>query len=558
MSGLSTANETSTPSAPPSGSRRLYPTALGWVDMDSAGNTYLLGAMSVSGGVTGRVVFGGSGTAFAADASLFWDNTNKWLGIGTGMTTPVAVLETVVDAGATPTYAGPVFSRYITSANAAQVVIRRARNTRASPQALSSGDAISNINTYGHDGSNFVTAAQIAVRTTQNWVASTTLGSQIEFYTNANGAAGAALALTIGQDKGLSVVGGLNVGSATGATNPGMIYATASYVASAQVYYLSNTATNTAASAIFPSNLQAEFDVTNSAGATYGSEFLGFNLFLKYRGAATINAVNLRDVVGITANVFDYNSGTIPYMVGVSADMRLLTGAGTVTNLVQFHARSVIVSAGSVTNKYSFKAESGAGAASIYDGINVGTATGAGTAEINVESAAGANPTIRLLDGDVNQPFSAFATTFLGGLTVWSSTAGGLNIQGVSDSDATGFGYVARVGATTTTVPAMVHRAGKHNGSAGTANLADAEMHSRWEKFDGTALVTLYGNGNINTAGVYQKGGTQVVGARVTGWGTPTGTLYRTALTNASTQAQFNQAIMAVVTDLIAHGLIGA
>jgi hypothetical protein len=50
----------------------------------------------------------------------------------------------------------------------------------------------------------------------------------------------------------------------------------------------------------------------------------------------------------------------------------------------------------------------------------------------------------------------------------------------------------------------------------------------------------------------------QVVGARQTGWGTPTGTLYRTALTNASTQTQFNDALMALITDLISHGLIGA
>ena len=64
--------------------------------------------------------------------------------------------------------------------------------------------------------------------------------------------------------------------------------------------------------------------------------------------------------------------------------------------------------------------------------------------------------------------------------------------------------------------------------------------------------------GNINLSGVYKVGGTQVLGTRKTGWGAPTGTLNRAALTNASTQAQFNQALMALITDLVSHGAIGA
>jgi hypothetical protein len=53
---------------------------------------------------------------------------------------------------------------------------------------------------------------------------------------------------------------------------------------------------------------------------------------------------------------------------------------------------------------------------------------------------------------------------------------------------------------------------------------------------------------------------TQVIAARKTGWGLPTGTLNRVALTNASTQTQFNQALMALITDLhstAGHGLVG-
>ncbi len=98
MSGLSTANEVSTPAAPPSGSRRLYSTANGWTDMDSAGNTYLLG--QISGMTAGYVAFGGVSTPLAGDANLFWDNTNKRLGIGNA--TPSARLDVAASvAGAT-------------------------------------------------------------------------------------------------------------------------------------------------------------------------------------------------------------------------------------------------------------------------------------------------------------------------------------------------------------------------------------------------------------------------------------------------------------------------
>jgi hypothetical protein len=68
------------------------------------------------------------------------------------------------------------------------------------------------------------------------------------------------------------------------------------------------------------------------------------------------------------------------------------------------------------------------------------------------------------------------------------------------------------------------------------------------------------GAGSIACTGVYKIGATQVVKGRIAGWGLPTGTLTRTALSNASTQAQFNQALMALITDLHAtagHGLIG-
>jgi hypothetical protein len=72
-------------------------------------------------------------------------------------------------------------------------------------------------------------------------------------------------------------------------------------------------------------------------------------------------------------------------------------------------------------------------------------------------------------------------------------------------------------------------------------------------------VFSVRNDGAVNLKTTLSINGTLVLGARTTGWGTPTGTLYRGALTNASTQAQFNQQLMALVNDLITqHGMIGA
>ena len=69
---------------------------------------------------------------------------------------------------------------------------------------------------------------------------------------------------------------------------------------------------------------------------------------------------------------------------------------------------------------------------------------------------------------------------------------------------------------------------------------------------------------NIVSGTVYQVAGTKVVGARVTGWGAPTGTINRAAFTTTASvvynQAELTatiQALKAVITDLQSHGLIG-
>ncbi len=116
---------------------------------------------------------------------------------------------------------------------------------------------------------------------------------------------------------------------------------------------------------------------------------------------------------------------------------------------------------------------------------------------------------------------------------------------------------------------AIVTEGGLNLGSASSAGAGELRTSGNIVIADGRALnwsdigLDRSAAGTIRTLGTlnaaaFQVSGTNVVGTRKTGWGTPTGTQYRGALTNASTQAQFNQALMALIVDLISHGLIGA
>lgn len=80
--------------------------------------------------------------------------------------------------------------------------------------------------------------------------------------------------------------------------------------------------------------------------------------------------------------------------------------------------------------------------------------------------------------------------------------------------------------------------------------------HSFWSGASEVASVTSTG---ISTTGTYKVNETQVVGARRSGWGAPTGTATRAAFDTATaTTAQLAERIKALIDDLTAHGLIGS
>jgi hypothetical protein len=62
----------------------------------------------------------------------------------------------------------------------------------------------------------------------------------------------------------------------------------------------------------------------------------------------------------------------------------------------------------------------------------------------------------------------------------------------------------------------------------------------------------------INATTEYRVAGTKVIGARITGWGSPTGTQSRTTFSSATvTLPELAQRVGQLINDLKTHGLIG-
>lgn len=74
-----------------------------------------------------------------------------------------------------------------------------------------------------------------------------------------------------------------------------------------------------------------------------------------------------------------------------------------------------------------------------------------------------------------------------------------------------------------------------------------------------TGDIDASGNCNLAAGRLYRIAGTQVVGARRTGWTAPTGTATRSTFDPATvTLSQVAERVKALIDDLTAHGLIGA
>ena len=152
---------------------------------------------------TGSVVFAGASGVYSQDPELFWDNTNKFLGIGTN--TPRAevtiVSPTQVYAPSTTLPAGT--DLYLVGADAANTRItqdaygtgaypaytgRQARGTAASPTASQTGDILAQYTGRGYGATAFASAsnARVDMEAAENFT-DTAQGTYISMHTTALG-----------------------------------------------------------------------------------------------------------------------------------------------------------------------------------------------------------------------------------------------------------------------------------------------------------------------------------------------------------------------------------
>ncbi|HYI43722.1 MAG TPA: hypothetical protein VD768_08890 [Sphingomicrobium sp.] len=174
------------------------------------------------------------------------------------------------------------------------------------------------------------------------------------------------------------------------------------------------------------------------------------------------------------------------------------------------------------------------------------------TGPCSVTASGTANAQIQLLDSQATLSGSASGGRLLMGASGATPSASGQRLAcffGQGRSSSANVVSVAGLG-----IFAAEGWSGTAQGTYMTFEVTASGTTSRAEKarLSGAAF-------NLASGMVYQIAGTQVLGARRTGWSAATGTATRTSFDTATvTTAQLAERFKALTDDLLAHGLIGA
>lgn len=155
----------------------------------ASGTLTLGGTLAVANGGTGTgtaftagsIVFAGSAGVYTQDNSkLFWDDTNKRLGVGTAA--PAYLIDLYDTTNATfgissDAAAALQVQRSQTAVNGGNFNFRKTRGTVASPTAVASGDQIGAIRCLAYGGTNYR-----AIATIEGYVETYTSNSDISSY----------------------------------------------------------------------------------------------------------------------------------------------------------------------------------------------------------------------------------------------------------------------------------------------------------------------------------------------------------------------------------------
>lgn len=187
-------------------------------------NAMLAGSIAYSKlSLTGSVVDGDLATSYIkADgtrglAGAWYNSQNasfSMLGVGTGSTAPSATLHTIETGTSSPR--GVLHDQYNTGVNSSQLNLRKARGTFASPTVITTGDILSNLNTWAYDGSGFINSAAIRV-TSVGTIGTSRTPSKMEFMTMTDVSTGVlTTALTLDQSQNATFAGAVSIAGTGG------------------------------------------------------------------------------------------------------------------------------------------------------------------------------------------------------------------------------------------------------------------------------------------------------------------------------------------------------
>lgn len=270
----------------------------------------------------------------------------------------------------------------------------------------------------------------------------------------------------------------------------------------------------------YTSGSETAFTFVPPAYTTMGAsaEVLHFEIDLHHHTEHATGAITTQRSVRIVPTTHDF------------------VGASTITTAATLAVEGPPIAGtnATITNNYAVWVQTGN--TLLAGGLNVGTASGAGTGVIQSSGMAGDALALAIV-----MPTGAFRVS-----DVSASSAIHAHIRPNSGKD----GYLSF------TENSVADR--WIIGIKGGDSKLYFRSGSPSSATDRASLTTGSVLNLANAAGALQVNGTQVVTARQTGWAAPTATLSRTAVAAADSLATTISHLAALVTDLTTHGLIGA
>jgi hypothetical protein len=256
-------------------------------------------------------------------------------------------------------------------------------------------------------------------------------------------------------------------------------------------------------------------NVSSTGTITSGGELLSLNANSATSGnLATLvgNGLTSGSGISLSSSATGFSGNLIDVTLSGSnsnnsGSLLSLTNSGTLNTGTTLYIKHYATG----TNNLAFRIDDESSDATpfVVDGTgNVGIGDSGPDYSLEISSAAAADPTFALSDGDITHGLTTLAQTdVVLHVAPLSSSAGGAQITAITESDAQALSIRGVIGSTnpTDTTPAIKLVGAKSNGTTGIADLGVGETQTantsetlfQIANNDDTAAMTIMGNGNV-------------------------------------------------------------